>query len=178
MKRLLTIYEAGRVRRLHTTPHHQPYTVASHSWGMAMLLFLLYPDENPPRNLVRACLEHDVPELLVGDVPWSAKARWPFYEHAVETAERIVANELNLASVSIVEGGSRDIIWLRALDRLELLLFCLSEERLGNRALAEVASTCSRHLAESWVPAPVQEFALWAQNVELILPYEDKEPER
>jgi 5'-deoxynucleotidase YfbR-like HD superfamily hydrolase len=166
-EQLQRLISAGDVRRLHGTPHHQPCTVGRHSWGMAVLLYQLYPYPGPPPHmLVRACLEHDAPELLTGDIPRSAKERWPSLNTASARAEDDAAQELGVWAIRLDDEEQH---WLNALDVLELYLYCFSEEKLGNRHVAPIAARCQEILSESWVPAPVQAVALDLRQVVLPL---------
>jgi len=152
------LIDAGHVERLHTRPHHLPYSIAQHSWGMAVLLYHLWPGKNPPSHqLVMSCLEHDLPEYQVGDVPRHTKERWPDLTSMLEKAERVTAAEMGVHIHSLSD-AERD--WLRGLDLLELYLFCLREEKFGNDLLLEVKAKCDELLNSSWVPEPVRQVHL------------------
>ena len=68
--KLKLILRGGGVRRYHTEPNLTPQSVAEHSWRVAVIAHLLWPDRP---NIVFAALYHDVAELLVGDIPAPTK---------------------------------------------------------------------------------------------------------
>ena len=47
-------------------PH--PESVAAHSWGMAILAMKLCPSELNLEHVLKLCLVHDLPEVIVGDL--------------------------------------------------------------------------------------------------------------
>ena len=45
-----------------------PESVAAHSWGMAILALKLCPAELNLEHVLKLCLVHDLPEVIVGDL--------------------------------------------------------------------------------------------------------------
>ena len=45
-----------------------PESVAAHSWGMAILALKLCPDDLNLEHVLKLCLVHDLPEVIVGDL--------------------------------------------------------------------------------------------------------------
>jgi putative hydrolase of HD superfamily len=45
-----------------------PESVAAHSWGMAVLALKLCPEDLDLVQVLKLCLVHDVPEIIVGDL--------------------------------------------------------------------------------------------------------------
>jgi len=68
---IVDLYEAGKVRRWHTMRAVDPQTNADHSWGVAFLILLQWPDASA--NLIKAALFHDLGERWAGDIPGPAK---------------------------------------------------------------------------------------------------------
>ena len=46
----------------------EPESVAAHSWGMAILALRLCPPELDLLRVLKLCLIHDLPEVIVGDL--------------------------------------------------------------------------------------------------------------
>lgn len=138
--KVLYLREAGNTRRCHTLPHHGDYTVGKHSWDAAMLLMTLWPEgEELPRYLLEAVLLHDVAERWVGDSPSPALARWPQLGDAYKAAENEVHR--SLLGFHPEDLAPAHYAWLRAIDRLELWLWCHDQRALGN------------YNAEDWIKA-------------------------
>lgn len=122
-------------------------SIAEHIFGVAALALLVgdqVPDLDRGRLLAIALL-HDLAEVLIGDLP--ASARRLFGAAAKQDAERRAMAEL-LAGLpqaeeyqqlwtEYVEGSSREARLIKALDRLEMLSQALAYERAGSRAMAE-----------------------------------------
>ncbi len=154
--RVLATREAGRVRRCHIIPHHGQYDVAQHSYGAVSLLLLLHP--NPSLGLIKAVQWHDCAERWVGDLP--APVKWTHAElgQSFENAEQRVLKVLGLFS----NIGAEDINWLKAVDTLDLWLWCREEEALGNEAVTAMRRACETVLEtrglEGNLPEPVCAF--------------------
>jgi 5'-deoxynucleotidase YfbR-like HD superfamily hydrolase len=106
---------AGKVQRAHIIPHQGSYSVAEHSWGVAMLCMALWPDSP---GLLPYALSHDVHEGWLGDVPANVK------DDKDRDKETKIHNALGLPyrPIQLV-----DKLRLRAADSLELYLWCYEQ---------------------------------------------------
>lgn len=119
--------EAGHVTRGHNLRHIGHYDVAQHSWHATVLLYALHPDPSPA--LVKAVMFHDVGERYVGDLP--APAKWASAELAKVHGE---LEDRALAQLGVtIDLPPEDQRWLKAVDLLELFLWCEDQLALGNR---------------------------------------------
>lgn len=143
-KRLLTqiqaTREAGTVRRCHIVQHHGLYNMAQHSYGAASLLLLLHPA--PSRELIKATLWHDVGERWLGDMPAPAKWENPTLGAVYEEAERQLLRRLGLLDFI----SEDDHLWLKAVDTLDLWLWCREEEALGSNTVTDMRLACEKVL--------------------------------
>ncbi len=135
LKTIELIRKGGGVARYHTEHINGVDSVASHSWGVAILISVLNP--SPSADLIQAALMHDVAEGVVGDVPWPAKKRWPMLNEQLKAAEKEVLIGLG---VSRYENNLRpsDMNWLKICDMLDLVLFCREQINTGNESIREV----------------------------------------
>lgn len=138
LTRLAATREAGTVRRCHIVPHHGQYNIAQHSYGAVSLLLLLHP--NPSLTLIKAVQWHDVAERWLGDIP--APAKWTHTElgEAYERAEEELLKRLGL----FAQLTDPEQAWLKAVDTLELWLWCREEEALGNAAVIPMRRACEK----------------------------------
>jgi len=76
----MTPYLATFVRRWHTHPHlsHTVDPIGYHGGRMAILALDLF--SNPSRDLLAACVTHDLAESVTGDVPYDS----PIKDHGIE----------------------------------------------------------------------------------------------
>lgn len=148
--------EGGAVRRCHAIPHHGLYNIAQHSYGAVSLLLLLHPE--PSLNLIKALQWHDVGERWLGDMPGPAKTVNERLGEVYEQVEARMLFQLGLAPALTEEEAH----WLKAMDVLELWLWCREEEALGNRNVTRMRLSCEDILAklrlEGRLPAPVGAF--------------------
>lgn len=128
--------EAGRVRRCHAVPHHGQYTIAEHCYGALNLLLLLHP--SPSLALIKAVQWHDVAERWLGDLPATAKWDEPEFGALYEKIEANMLQRLGLATM--LTGDEPD--WLRAVDVLDLYLWCQNELVMGNRHVMQMNGAC------------------------------------
>jgi len=138
--RLIALREAASVMRCHTMrAHHRP-SIADHCYNMVNMLLVLHPD--PPINLVKACMWHDVPERWLGDMP--APTKW-----RVEGFEKMESHVLSALQLgfSLSEEDQR---WLQGLDMTEILLWAKEELSLGNQNVGNLVKRVSFKLQQDY----------------------------
>jgi 5'-deoxynucleotidase YfbR-like HD superfamily hydrolase len=92
-------------------------TTDAHAARCCRLLLALKPDASA--NLLAACLHHDVPERVTGDVPWGAKQDATLRD----TLVRLDIGEtmrIGLAEPRTQEEHD----WIKLVDRLDAYLWC------------------------------------------------------
>jgi 5'-deoxynucleotidase YfbR-like HD superfamily hydrolase len=129
VEQILLARGGGAVTRCHTLRHSMPYTNAEHSWGVAMLMYYLFPQEF--KRLVIFALAHDVPECLVGDTPSTAKE-----SSKVDTTEGAILREFGLPELAHLGTAERAI--LKVCDRLDLYLWAREQHTVGNVWVQEI----------------------------------------
>jgi 5'-deoxynucleotidase YfbR-like HD superfamily hydrolase len=136
--------EASDVQRLHTKRTIGEYSNGSHTFGMLVLLRLIYPDA--PLHLIWAIIEHDIPERLVGDIPSPAIHFGGFVdkEKLDKTEESILDGIFDSGNYfsSLRVNDPESYRWLKGLDLLELFLFCKDQKRLGSKNLFQIEHRC------------------------------------
>lgn len=110
---------ASHVRRWHCNPHlqHTHDPVAAHSGRMGILALSLWGSACS-RDLLAACLCHDLGESAVGDIPWPAKSDATLRSASDRLEERAIA-EMGLAYSLCLTDQRR----LKYLDRLDAYLW-------------------------------------------------------
>lgn len=126
--RIRYIREAGAIERCHQWPKVRPYQNGQHTWGVCVLLRLLWP-ERP--DLLDFALFHDVPERDTGDIPSPVISRLGIGEQ-LEGRDRAVMSALRLPNEHALSEDDWNI--LRAVDSIDLWLWGWDEEALGNRS--------------------------------------------
>ncbi len=124
----------GNVRRYHTHRVLCEDTVASHSWGVAVILDILF-DGGAPAKLLRAALYHDVAEHVYGDIPSPAKRL--FNSDELRKCEDSLMKQHGMFTV--LNDWERYI--LKIADLLDGLNFCTEERERGNGTLISVWNT-------------------------------------
>jgi len=127
-KRIIDARCGGHVERCHVIPHQGSYNNAAHSWGVAMLMYALWPEDF--ERLALICLTHDIPEGWTGDPPSFLFDHLPELRAAVSDVEGTVSNSLRLPSEVGLDPIDR--AKLKACDRLELYLWCREQKAFGN----------------------------------------------
>lgn len=155
LDRVAAVRQGGRVERCHTIPHSGSYNNAAHQWGVAMLLWELFPDDF--ERLVIFALTHDVGEAWVGDIPANALWAFPMVKQAVQAQEAGLLNRVHLPAMDALSEDDREKI--SACDKLELYLWCVEQSLAGN----SFAEDCAGTLCELFTtrPLPPQAHALW-----------------
>lgn len=130
--KLTMLRAAGAIRRYHTLRTHRTQTVADHSHGVAMLVLAVYPEAHA--ELIKAALTHDLPEIVTGDIPATAKWRHP---ELGKIENEISAKFRSEYGIQYVLSETEHSI-LKWCDMMELVLWCLEDVQLGNSYAAEV----------------------------------------
>lgn len=129
IRRIKYMREAASVRRCHTFPHFGEYNVGYHTFNAVMMLLLIRPEA--PAKLIRALLEHDMPERKTGDIP--APSKWfgvVDKKKLAEVEQEII--EWIFGEDSSVDLDPEDRAWLAGLDLLELFMWCKDQMVMGN----------------------------------------------
>jgi 5'-deoxynucleotidase YfbR-like HD superfamily hydrolase len=121
LRRLVHIRAGGQVERCHGFRHFGTYQNSQHQWGVAMIMWTLWPEDFPRLGI--HCLVHDVPEQWVGDIPANFKAAAPpelrIFEKMVE---RRILSDLGLPQDDSL--SALDIQKIKNCDSLELYMWC------------------------------------------------------
>lgn len=142
-----TLYrDAGAVKRYHVKRTLRQQSIAEHTFGMLMLVKQVTEGQGEyglqsRAVLYEAILHHDLPELFTGDVPAPIKRAHPELGPLMDSIEEDLAPLYRPDNLSAEEQAL-----LKWADRMELVLWCLEEFRMGNTF---VASTVARGLG--WI---------------------------
>jgi hypothetical protein len=117
---LLDFYISADTRRYHNKRGIPIQTVKEHSFGMLLLLLKLHP--NPSANLMRAIIEHDLPETdgYWMDAPHDLKEKYPILREIEDIQEKKFRARFNLTENKLTEVEK---LWLKYLDGLEVICY-------------------------------------------------------
>lgn len=132
VKTLQFIFAGGRVKRYHTHDTLLTQNNAEHSWGVVTLLLMLKPDASI--HAIKYALWHDVAEIETGDIPATAKWRWPSLQKAIKDIEK----EMNRRIPLLSEISDEEKALIKVCDRLESMIHCVREKKLGNTGLDQI----------------------------------------
>ncbi len=138
---LMDLRKAGQVTRYHNEPTIQNQTVASHSWGVACLCYILRPEAS--RELILSALFHDVAEGRFGDPP--APVKWASQELS-DIYDRLEDQHLEELGLGFTLTPAEKLV-LKHADYLEAMWYCYEERRLGNRAMDVIFGRLNRRLS-------------------------------
>ncbi len=128
-----TLYrDAGAVKRYHVKRTIRTQTVAEHTFGMLMLVKQVTEGYGAyglqaRASLYEAIMHHDLPELMTGDVPAPIKRAHPELGPLMDSIEQELAPLYRDFELSPLETAL-----CKWADRMELVLWCLEEYRMGN----------------------------------------------
>lgn len=131
---LMLIRDGFLVRRYHTVGHLvREETVGHHTANVIALLFFLFDDE-PPLEVIKYALHHDVAEAITGDVPATAKWEEPALAKVLAEMEKKIHqnNDLSLELPPHLEPI------FKFADMADLCLKCVDEMVSGNQFFAEM----------------------------------------
>ena len=141
----------GLVERCHLFPHTGSYSVATHSWGAAMLMWNIWPEDFP--KLGATILAHDIPECLVGDIPSPTKRNIEGLSERLKEAEIAFSRVHNFPSEHDLEGEDYDKV--KICDSLDLYLWCREQTSMGNKFAVGCLWTINNYLHSLDLPDPI-----------------------
>lgn len=162
--------EAGFVKRCHNSRTlGSEYNIAEHSWQVLALLYRLHPE--PSRNLIWALAFHDCAERYLGDQP--ASVGW--FNGGLRAAQQKAEDEVLTRLGVGFDLSPEEEAWLKALDRLELLMWTEDQLAFGNHHVSNINRTVREWFRDVWreIPKPVQDFIStyeWRRTSETELP--------
>ena len=97
-----------------------PESVAAHSWGMAIIALKMCPDDLNLEHVLKLCLVHDLPEVIVGDLT-------PFDDVSTKSAdERAAMEQIAPEWVSLFDEYENqttpEAVFVKRLDKLDMAL--------------------------------------------------------
>ena len=147
-EKLETIYDAQFINRYHTVPlGGLRQTVGAHSYAVVVLLDQLW--DNCSKQLILSALYHDVPEIVLGDIPATAKWSHPELQKAFKKAEEKVSKELGIDFVLTTKELNR----LKMADMLELVMYC-HKLNDSNPRMKLIMQTGANYLMDNYSQLP------------------------
>ena len=141
-ERLLLMRTAARVERCHTTTTIHRQTDGEHTFGVLAILLTICPEASA--DLIKACLFHDVPEAITGDIPSPIMHKYRELRAMMNQIEADILDQYELRiDISVMEQRI-----LKYCDRMELWMFALEEIDTGNRRMYRVASRVRESIAK------------------------------
>ncbi len=148
----------GFIKRCSTTPVVKSYSVAEHSYYVALYSMVIsrilgFKGDRFLRVMYEKALVHDLDECIVGDVIFTTHYNNPSFEKELAlTREKKLRELLCNVSSSILSCEIMDL-WnsskngmegeiVKFADRLELMFYCLVEKRLGNSFVGNIFYNC------------------------------------
>ena len=124
-----TVRESSYVERVHTIQTIGNQTNGHHQYNVAMLA-LVFTNGKPSANLLKACLSHDIHEIVSGDSPspikWHGKLR-----EALEELEKEFNDEHGLR----FDLTDQEKLVLKWADGIEFAFYCIDQIEMGNRKM-------------------------------------------
>jgi hypothetical protein len=164
-KRVVAVRTGGGVRRCHGIRHDGEYRVDSHTWGVMVILYELWPGDFA--RIAPYAMFHDVPEAWVGDIPAPTKKYDPSVKAATDRMERAIMQRLRLPYDGDMDPD--DKAKLRAADHLELYFWAKEQVGGGNLHASCILRELDRFFTDSPLPSPARELYehLRGERVEL-----------
>ena len=139
-------------RLAHIVP--EAHAVAEHVGHGLTLLLMLHP--GPSVDLIRAWTFHDTGELKTGDIPAPTKWASPALNAALSDVEAEFMSGMSL--IGEWDLTNEDRVWLKAIDYLELHLWCRDQVLLGNQHALLIDERITERLLSDRMPPVVRRF--------------------
>lgn len=124
---IFTMRKGGQVKRFHTEQIIGEETVGHHTYGVITWVLAL-TDRAASKELMLSALYHDTDEQVMGDLPGPVKWDWGDLDNLTEQ----VRNSFRLEYKMHVDLTMSEHLTLRWADKMDLLMTCVDQQRLGN----------------------------------------------
>jgi len=139
--------DAGAIKRFHTARLIQGETVAEHSFNLVNLIMIV-TNGNASRNLILAAITHDLGEYAVGDIPSPIKRALPKeVAHQIDLREEGAVQDIHPCMKGIFLAPAEAFL-LSLADKLDGLLKCIDELRMGNRRITTAGDNYCNYIIE------------------------------
>lgn len=152
MEQLEFIRNGGETRRFHGWPVLRQQTVAEHSFHVAMIVHILYGQEEPGVRypLIMAALCDDLPEWIVGDPPSpfsrAMEKRMPGFRKVRKDIENKVAETVNFDWGKFLTDEEKR--QLKFADYVDGAMYCIRERAMGNKLIGPAYDTFMSYLPD------------------------------
>jgi 5'-deoxynucleotidase YfbR-like HD superfamily hydrolase len=164
LERITAIRTGGEVERCHGIRHQGSYSNAAHTWGVLVLLHVLWPEDFP--RLAAAVLYHDVPEAWVGDIPAPTKRYNQVVKMALELMEYDIFKMLGLPDADALPPP--DLAKVKAADRLELYFWAKEQVAQGNQHAEGVLKELDQFFELDGLPEPAGQLYLQLRHKDVV----------
>lgn len=143
MQRLMLQRDAAAVQRYHTKRTHRSQTLADHTYGVMQIM--VYVDPEVSAEALVAAMFHDLPEVVTGDIPATAKQKHPRLKAELDAVERSVDANLRSPLSAPCSAEQALVKWA---DTYELICWCLEEWSMGNMQVIGIIATGVHYIGD------------------------------
>lgn len=132
--KVMFVREAGAVSRFHTSPYMaKEQDVAQHTFNMLAMFMVLFPDtcRECSCRIMQAIIQHDIEERITGDIPKPSKLSFIDRTKLHKFEEKFLVDMFQIDAMSELSEENQYIV--KALDILDLFLWCHEEMKRGNQ---------------------------------------------
>lgn len=140
---------AGRLRRYATWPVHHQQNIGEHCWQIYRIYDSLFG--RPSSDVAYTIMNHDTPELTVGDPPFPLKAQNPDLKEIYTRLETEAEQRYGIIMPHLPQ---QEMIRVKICDLLEMMEFGFVELQMGNQfahPIIERTAVFAKALADKWL---------------------------
>lgn len=124
-----------------------PESVASHSWGMAILAMKLCPDNLNKTRVIEMCIVHDLPEIIVGDLtPYDDQTNK--HNDEIKAMKKLAPFWLDLL-LEYEEQKTEESKFVKYLDKLDMAYMARLYEEQQGLDLEEFVTSARKVIGET-----------------------------
>ena len=125
-----------------------PESVASHSWGVALLVLLLSPPHLNKERMLELALIHDLPEVIVGDItPHDNITKQEKQHREAQAAATLLPPHLLRIWKEYEENQTEEAKFVHMLDKLDMALQAIAYEHQADTR--EFVSSAKRKIPDT-----------------------------
>jgi len=150
---LNTTYKMKSLIRYNNTPRLVDESIAEHQYFVALIVYKLYDDYKFDMKIaLQMSLFHDIPEIMLSDVPSNTKRMFPEISDALRKNQKKASDMIDSTMTPLIEDyenlATDEALVVHLADILSIIQYTTQEVHLGNRYMEPILKSTTEMIED------------------------------